>query len=399
MNNRRTLITGIAGFVLILTGALIWLAFPPGKKIKAGPGFNKGDVFCATGSGQVKRFSPTGALLQTLDSGSGSTETTGMAFNCDGDLISTQFTTSSVFRFNIEGVLLGPFGSGYDLRPESVVIDGFENVYIGQADGSRTIRKFNSAGTFITTISPPVGNPRGTDWLDIAGDQKTLFYTSEGHEIRRFDLSTNTPLTNFNTVPFPGGTNPGGRPIVAYALRLLRAGGVLVANTQNILRLDAAGNVVQTYDVSGEDDWFALNLDPDGTTFWSGNLITGQVYRFNISTGAVVSNFDAGTRIGGLAVFGEITLATGSDLEVTKVDAPDPVLTCGDITYTIKLTNKGPCPARSTELNDAVPPNTTFRSMTPPAGWTCTTPAVGGTGNVNCKKATPLGDGEMAIFT
>lgn len=395
MKNRKTLTSGIAAVVLIMTGALIWLAFPPGKKLKANPGFNKGDVFCATGNGQVKRFNPaTGTqILPTLDTGSGSLETAGMAFDCDGNLLSTQFQANSVFKFNIEGVLIGPFGSGYNANPESIVLDGMENVYIGQAGGTNTIRKYTASGTFLGTISPPVG-PRGTDWLDIAGDQTTLFYTSEGKDVRRFNLSTNTAMTNFNTAALPGSN--------AFALRILRDGSVLVADTEVIVRLNSAGAVIKTYDAPGEDYWFALNLDPDGKTFWSGHNTTGQVYRFNIdgpSGEPPVFTFDAGTRIAGLAVFGEITIATGADLEVTKMDAPDPVLTCGDLTYTIKLTDKGPCPARSMELNDAVPPNTTFRSMTPPAGWTCTTPAVGGTGNVNCKKATPLGDGEMATFT
>ncbi len=33
------------------------------------PPFSRGDVFAAVGSGQVRRFSPDGALLQTLDTG------------------------------------------------------------------------------------------------------------------------------------------------------------------------------------------------------------------------------------------------------------------------------------------------------------------------------------------
>lgn len=39
--------------------------------------FSAGDVFAAVGNGKVKRFSPTGTLLQTLDSGSNSQFTAG----------------------------------------------------------------------------------------------------------------------------------------------------------------------------------------------------------------------------------------------------------------------------------------------------------------------------------
>jgi hypothetical protein len=42
---------------------------------------------------------------------------------------------------------------------------------------------------------------------------------------------------------------------------------------------------------SGEDGWFALALDPNGSSFWAGNPNTspnsGTFYRFNIATGAV----------------------------------------------------------------------------------------------------------------
>ena len=55
------------------------------------------------------------------------------------------------------------------------------------------------------------------------------------------------------------------------------------------------------------------------------------------------------------------------------------------ITYTETVTNNGPNAATGAVLYQQTPPNTTFSSMTPPAGWTCgTTPASGGTGTVLC---------------
>ena len=41
-------------------------------------------------------------------------------------------------------------------------------------------------------------------------------------------------------------------------------------------------------------------------------------------------------------------------------------------------------PASAVSFLEAVPTNTTFASVSAPAGWTCTAPAVGGTGNVTC---------------
>ena len=60
-----------------------------------------------------------------------------------------------------------------------------------------------------------------------------------------------------------------GRP--AFALRLLADGSVLVADSAAIYLLNSAGNVVKTYDDAGNNNWFALNLDANGTSFWSGD--------------------------------------------------------------------------------------------------------------------------------
>jgi len=77
-----------------------------------------------------------------------------------------------------------------------------------------------------------------------------------------------------------------------------------------------------------------------------------------------------------------------ADLAVTKVDTPDPVSAGANLTYTINITNNGPNDAASVSLSDTLPAGTTFVSLSSPAGWSCTTPAVGGTGTVSCSMAT-----------
>ena len=55
-----------------------------------------------------------------------------------------------------------------------------------------------------------------TDWLDLAADQKTMFFSDEvSHAVHRFDVSTNTPLPDFAT-GLPGANT--------FALRLLGPG-------------------------------------------------------------------------------------------------------------------------------------------------------------------------------
>ena len=87
-----------------------------------------------------------------------------------------------------------------------------------------------------------------------------------------------------------------------------------------------------------------------------------------------------------------------ADLAVTKADSPDPVTAGQNLTYTITVNNNGPSAAANAALNYAVPANTTFQSLTAPAGWSCTTPAAGGTGAVHCGAAS-LASGATASFT
>jgi uncharacterized repeat protein (TIGR01451 family) len=73
-----------------------------------------------------------------------------------------------------------------------------------------------------------------------------------------------------------------------------------------------------------------------------------------------------------------------ADLAVTNSASPSVVLPGGTITYTQMVTNNGPFDAVNGVFSEAIPANTTFQSIVTPTGWTCTTPAVGATGNISC---------------
>src|SRR5207244_4299459 len=107
------------------------------------------------------------------------------------------------------------------------VFDNSGNFYVG-GGGSNQIKKFNSAGTLLNTFIVAVD--RGTDWIDLAADQHTIFYDSESGIVRRFDTATNTQLANFTS-------SLGGN---SFALRLLTDGGALVAHSSNVLRLNSS---------------------------------------------------------------------------------------------------------------------------------------------------------------
>ncbi|MEA2563858.1 MAG: uncharacterized protein QOH06_5362 [Acidobacteriota bacterium] len=73
-----------------------------------------------------------------------------------------------------------------------------------------------------------------------------------------------------------------------------------------------------------------------------------------------------------------------ADLQVVKVDGTDPVAAGNAQSYTITLTNAGPDDAQFVSLEDDLPADTTFISLSEPPGWTCTTPPVGSGGLVSC---------------
>lgn len=76
-----------------------------------------------------------------------------------------------------------------------------------------------------------------------------------------------------------------------------------------------------------------------------------------------------------------------ADLSVTKVDTPDPVAAGGNFAWTVTIGNGGTIAAETVQLSDPLPAGTTFVSVSTPAGWSCSTPAVGTTGAVSCSIA------------
>jgi len=69
-----------------------------------------------------------------------------------------------------------------------------------------------------------------------------------------------------------------------------------------------------------------------------------------------------------------------ADLSVTLADAPDPLFTGNNLTYTAVITNLGPQPATAVTLTNPLPANTTFVSATSTVG-TC---VLGAGSTVNC---------------
>jgi WD40 repeat protein len=270
--------------------------------------WNKGDVFAGVGGGNYNVFSNDGVLKGTISTGLGG-ETTGCAFTVvkkdKSKLYTTVFQSAKVVVFDVANnhTILQTIDTSPGSGTESIVFDAAGNFYVGHANGDRKLRKYNASGGLLETYAPATDH-RGTDWIDLARDQCTLFYTSEGRLVKRFDVCTNTQLPDFATLPGIG---------YAFALRLLPPGdgtrGLLVADTYDIKRLDKSGNVVRTYNVTGEGYWFSLNLDIDGKSFWSGGYNSLNIYRFDIDSGrSVIGPIPTlGESLSGICLLGEVT--------------------------------------------------------------------------------------------
>ena len=284
--------------VLVLIASTLILTSP----LFAVVPFSVGDVFAGVGRGKFNHFSPTGTLLETLADGqivgSGQDATTGMCFDPAGNMYGTNLNANSISKFSNNGTLLAATFGSFNNAPESCLIVGGTIMYTSEVLGTGDILKLNLSGAQLANYDTP-----RTDWIDLASDQCTMFYSDEGNTIHRFNVCTNTALTNFVTVV---GAN-------FYALRILPNGDVLAAAGPSVRRFNSAGTeILPAYTATGETFFFALNTDPDGTHFWSGGITSGKIYKFNLTpVGPPVLSFSSqiatagGTILAGLAVFGE----------------------------------------------------------------------------------------------
>jgi hypothetical protein len=294
------LIIGVVALpvVAITVPALSSVASANGVPLKTG------DVLASVGNADVDNYSPSGTLLDTLDTASGSEYTTGGCFDSSGNFYVTDFSTGAISEFDPGGNLVNSTWATDPTIPESCSIDAHDNMYVG-GPGAPIIYEYNSSGAEINTFDVTGGSGTGgTDWLDLEADQCTLLYTGEGSEILSYNTCTDTQNPDFAT----------GLPAPCFELRVRPDGDVMVACASEVLRFDSAGTLEQTYAISGTGELFSMNLDPDNSTFWTGDDETGEVYHVDIATGTVISAFNSAPPVGlfGLTLVGAISTAQGT---------------------------------------------------------------------------------------
>ena len=164
----------------------------------------------------------------------------------------------------------------------------------------------------------------------------------------------------------------------------------IAQNSSVVLKIKYAAGTTPAPD--GTDISYIIRTDPSGgaatitaDTDLSGGFAQGTLNvtvpgTYEVEVGYCPDGCEDST------LFTITVLAISSDLSVTKSAAPSPATPGGNLTYTITVANAGPDPAPNVTLADTLPADFEFGSLGTPAGWSCTTPAVGASGTVTCDK-------------
>ncbi|MEA2327854.1 MAG: hypothetical protein QOE68_2813 [Thermoanaerobaculia bacterium] len=136
---------------------------------------------------------------------------------------------------------------------------------------------------------------------------------------------------------------------------------------------------------------FTLVLNAGAAQFGNVNQTINQTFTTS-------NDFADSNGANNAAVVSTAYVVPTANLAVTNSDAPDPVNSGATITYTQTITNNGPDAAANAKITESIGSGVTFQSIAAPAGWSCTTPAIGGTGTINCSIAS-LANAGTASFT
>jgi hypothetical protein len=251
--------------------------------------WNNGDVFVGLNTGMYNVYDNGGNSKDAIDQSLGAGRAGDCAFDGGGVLHTPHLDANSVVRFqgaHPHGKLANiPTGTA---KPESISFARDGTFYVGHQANPNSLRRFTGDGAPIAPAFTPF---HPASMLDLSADQRTMFYASRSGaasqtQVHRYDVSAGTDMPDFADL---GGTAAANG---VADLKLLPpgdgSGGLIVARTSDIKRLDGGGNVVRTYDVftPAENSWFGIALDPDGSSFWATSSTTGNVYRFNMHSGA-----------------------------------------------------------------------------------------------------------------
>jgi len=235
------------------------------------------------------------------------------------------------------------------------------------------------SGTIITDIDT-VSTSHDSNPANNSATETTAVAAGTVADLRVTNSATPNPVTAGSNITYTQTVTNGG-PATSTTPKLVET---ISANTTAVSLTGPAG-------------WtcvFATLTCTDGTNLANGatagpfTLIV--TVNSNVASGTAITETDtiSSTRTDPDPNNNSVTITTGvadaADLAITNTASPVPVQAGNNITYTQVVTNNGPSNATTASMTETTPPNTTFQSISIPAGWSCTTPAVNGTGTINC---------------
>jgi hypothetical protein len=136
-------------------------------------------------------------------------------------------------------------------------------------------------------------NNGGTNAIEYALDGDTIVYTSGGFYfplgsqiVKQYNVTTGVQGANFATIPIGPGANTDVKGLFPLA-----DGGWVVCNSQEIVRLNAAGTVVMTYTpVLTNRVWWIVDaeIDADGQFLWALDGQSMALFKFDLALGTQV---------------------------------------------------------------------------------------------------------------
>ena len=215
----RRLLTAMVITFLFAAAALV---VSPAAKAGASTTFASDQVFASVGYSTVNVYDgssgsplppPLVDSTPQLDVNGFPTFTTGSVFDSHNNFYVTDDSNNSISEFSSSGAPMGQFATGLT-NPESLVFDKSGNLYVGQ-QSTNYIAEFSPTGQRLADIGPLATELFGDDWIDLASDQCTFYYTSEGTDIYSFNKCTgqqgvyntqgSTTSPDFNQAPLPRG--------------------------------------------------------------------------------------------------------------------------------------------------------------------------------------------------
>jgi hypothetical protein len=290
-------LSSLRGYLKVLVWAVCFVALAAtgGESLRGSAPWLVGDLVVCVGSGQCRIY-PTGGGTPTSIAvpDNPKKDTGGAAWSSAFDLYVVDAWNKQVLKFSktdphTVNQTLDTEAAYSPGVPGPLLVDSAGNVYVGMKNAG-VILKYDRNGLFPSQIDVATENGGGVDWMDLADDHKTLWYTSSGRTLQRVDLTD--PDNTYTSIGLTG-TGPNA---IASGLRILfvpppstpgvvpdvdGSSGVLVADGNDIRII---GGTAKTFDAAGEDAWRAVTLHPDGRKFLAATA-AGKIYTFELTAG------------------------------------------------------------------------------------------------------------------